>query len=50
MAKNTFPLQILENADGWETLIFLYSAALKEIGTKIEMPYTPFDRHIERVV
>ena len=37
MAKNTFPLQILENADGWETLIFLYSAALKEIGTKIEI-------------
>ena len=37
MAKNTFPLQILENAHGWETLIFLYSAALKEIGTKIQI-------------
>lgn len=47
MAKNTFPLQILENADGWETLIFLYSAALKEIGTKIEILNEEF-LHIHR--
>ena len=47
MAKNTFPLQILENADGWETLIFLYSAALKEIGTKIESLNEEF-LHIHR--
>ena len=26
-----------EDADGWETLMFLYNAALKEINTKIDI-------------
>lgn len=45
--QNTFPFPILENADGWETLIFLYSSALKEVGTKIEILNDEF-LHIHR--
>ena len=26
-----------DNAEGWETLIFLYNSALKEVGTKLEI-------------
>lgn len=26
-----------DNAEGWETLIFLYNAALKEVGTKLDI-------------
>lgn len=45
--KDTFPMEILENVDGWETLMFLYSAALKEVGTKIEILNEEF-LHIHR--
>lgn len=40
-------MEILENVDGWETLMFLYSAALKEVGTKIEILNEEF-LHIHR--
>ena len=26
-----------DNAESWETLIFLYNSALKEVGTKLEI-------------
>ena len=26
-----------ENVDSWKTIIFLYNAALKEVGTKLEI-------------
>ena len=45
--QDTFPMEILENVDGWETLMFLYNAALKEVGTKIEILNDEF-LHIHR--
>lgn len=47
-----------EDADGWETLIFLYNAALKEINTKIDIlndefqhiyHYTPIEHIKSRI-
>ena len=48
----------LEDADGWETLMFLYNAALKEINTKIDIlndefqhiyHYTPIEHIKSRI-
>lgn len=37
MEETVFPVSDVESVESWETLIFLYNAALKEIGTKIEI-------------
>lgn len=37
MDVNSLPLKDYEDADSWETIMFLYKAALKEIGTKIDI-------------
>ena len=34
-----------EGVDSWETVIFLYNSALKEVGTKLEILNDEF-RHI----
>ena len=31
------PIEFSEGVDGWDTVIFLYNSALKEVGTKIEI-------------
>ena len=31
------PMELPEDADGWDTIIFLYNSALKEVGTRIEI-------------
>lgn len=31
------PLKIYEDVDSWKTIMFLYSSALKEVGTKLEI-------------
>lgn len=31
------PFEISEGIDGWNTIIFLYNSALKEVGTKLEI-------------
>ena len=36
-----------DNAEGWETLIFLYNSALKKVGTKLEILNDEFV-HIHR--
>ena len=33
MQSKTLPIRNFEDVDSWETLMFLYNAALKEIGT-----------------
>ena len=35
--ENSPNLNFYEDVDSWETLMFLYNAALKEINTKIEI-------------
>ncbi len=56
--KNIIELIKQEDADGWETLMFLYSAALKEINTKIDIlndefqhiyHYTPIEHIKSRI-
>ncbi|MGI6095274.1 MAG: GTP pyrophosphokinase [Lachnospiraceae bacterium] len=37
MDFNSLPLKDYEDADSWETIMFLYKAALKEICTKIDI-------------
>lgn len=37
MDVNSLPLKDYEDAHSWETIMFLYKAALKEIGTKIDI-------------
>ena len=29
------PIEVTEGVDGWNTIIFLYNSALKEVGTKL---------------
>ena len=31
------PIEVTEGVDGWNTIIFLYNSALKEVGTKLEI-------------
>ena len=31
------PLKLYDDADGWKTVMFLYSSALKEVNTKLEI-------------
>ena len=31
------PIRIYEDVDSWKTIMFLYSSALKEVGTKLEI-------------
>lgn len=31
------PIEVSEGVDGWNTIIFLYNSALKEVGTKLEI-------------
>ena len=33
----TTPLKLYDDADGWKTVMFLYSSALKEVNTKLEI-------------
>ena len=40
-------IQNYEDVDSWETLMFLYNAALKEISTKIDIINDAF-QHIHR--
>lgn len=56
--KNIIELIKQEDADGWETLMFLYNAALKEINTKIDIlndefqhiyHYTPIEHIKSRI-
>ena len=47
MQSKTLPLRNFEDVDSWETLMFLYNAALKEIGTKIDILNDEF-QHIHR--
>ncbi len=56
--KNIIELIKQEDADGWETLMFLYNAALKEISTKIDIlndefqhiyHYTPIEHIKSRI-
>ncbi len=37
MAMESLPLSYFKEVDDWDTVIFIYSAALKEIGTKIDI-------------
>lgn len=37
MVQEAVPLRYFKEIDDWETVIFLYNAALKEIGTKIDI-------------
>ncbi|MGI6070245.1 MAG: GTP pyrophosphokinase [Blautia sp.] len=37
MVQESVPLRYFKEIDDWETVIFLYNAALKEIGTKIDI-------------
>ena len=41
------PIEVTEGVDGWNTIIFLYNSALKEVGTKLEIS-SPF-RIISRI-
>ena len=34
-------LKSYEDVDSWKTVIFLYNAALKEVGTKLEIRVLP---------
>ena len=36
-----------EDVDSWKTVIFLYNAALKEVGTKLEILNDEFE-HVHR--
>ena len=47
MQSKTLPIRNFEDVDSWETLMFLYNAALKEIGTKIDILNDEF-QHIHR--
>ena len=35
-------LKSYEDVDSWKTIIFLYNAALKEVGTKLEILHDDF--------
>ena len=37
MAIESLPLSYFKEVDDWDTVIFIYSAALKQIGTKIDI-------------
>ena len=37
-----------ENVDSWKTIIFLYNAALKEVGTKLEILNEEF-QHVHNI-
>ena len=52
------PLKIYEDVDSWKTIMFLYSSALKEVGTKLEIlndefqhvhHYTPIEHIKSRI-
>ena len=56
--ENSPNLNFYEDVDSWETLMFLYNAALKEINTKIEIlndefqhvhHYTPIEHIKSRI-
>jgi len=47
LGSNHLPIKNYEDVDSWETLMFLYNAALKEINTKIEILNDEFV-HIHR--
>lgn len=47
MEYNSLPIKNFSDVDSWDTLMFLYNAALKEIGTKIEILNDEF-QHIHR--
>ena len=47
MQSKTLPIRNFEDVDSWETLMFLYNAAMKEIGTKIDILNDEF-QHIHR--
>ena len=52
--ENSPNLNLYEDVDSWETLMFLYNAALKEINTKIEILNDEFQHvhhytHIEHI-
>lgn len=47
VTKHSLPIKNFEDVDSWETLMFLYNAALKEIGTKIEILNDEF-QHIHK--
>ncbi|MDD3218660.1 MAG: GTP pyrophosphokinase family protein [Lachnospiraceae bacterium] len=45
--SGNLPIKSFEDVDSWETLMFLYNAALKEVGTKIEILNDEF-QHIHK--
>lgn len=47
MMSGNLPIKSFEDVDSWETLMFLYNAALKEVGTKIEILNDEF-QHIHK--
>ena len=40
-------LKSYEDVDSWKTVIFLYNAALKEVGTKLEILHDEF-QHVHK--
>lgn len=47
MINGSLPINSVDDVNNWETLMFLYSAALKEVGTKIEILNDEF-QHIHQ--
>ena len=47
MIEGHLPIKSFDDVDSWETMMFLYNAALKEIGTKIDILNDEF-QHIHR--
>ena len=41
------PIEVTEGVDGWNTIIFLYNSALKEVGTKLEILNDEF-KHVHQ--
>ena len=41
------PLKIYDDADGWQTIMFLYDSALKEVNTKLEILNNEF-KHVHK--
>ena len=37
MSMKALPLRYFKEINNWDTVIFIYNAALKEIGTKIDI-------------
>lgn len=44
MNKNSVPLRNFKESDNWDTVIFLYTSALKQINTKIEILNDEFQK------